>query len=270
MNHLVIRILFIIFIFSLSNGARCDSPSINSELDGLLQRLSVNATSEQYNQIFGAVKASPALRTQLNELATSRKLTEIRVLAPEAIPMSRGVRFGASVEGTQFFLSTSLLKELLKNRTYDVVKANDIYPDNCVFVLSHLAFHVASSQEMEKLDGEMKRRIEELSKTTGQHDYTEILRFGASKRLENESAAFIKGWNQVVDAATQSNGNQTLSIDQVSTLLMNLRYRFAFHKALQLPENSLLFSNTGMVEMNERNVKAIATALSTSKMADIQ
>lgn len=270
MHSITFRTIICCLLFALSAGARSAPPSPNAALTAVLQKLSESANPEQLSQISSAIAASPALGEQLNALAASRKITEIRVVPPEAIQAVRGVRFGASLNGTQLVLATSLLSELLKNRLYDVVKPNDMLPNNTTFVIGHLAFHAKTTDEMFKFDSDMKRMIEERSKTAGQHDYTDLLLLGQRTQIENEASAFVQGWNYVVDAATQANGGKTLTAEQVSSLLLNLRYRFAITKALQIKDGGIQISNTGMIQMNERNIKAIATALGTSPMADIQ
>lgn len=137
-------------------------PSPNSELSAVLQKLSATATSEQFNQIKNAINASPALLAQLNDLSSSGNLTAIRVSTPDAIPMIQGIRFGAIREGSQFVFSSILLQELLKNRIHDAGKESDILPDNTVFVLSHLAYHARTTEEMARLDNQTKNRIDEL------------------------------------------------------------------------------------------------------------
>lgn len=270
MHSIIFRIFICPLLLVLSAGAQSASPSPNAELTATLQKISESTSPEQLSQISGAIAASPALTEQLNDLASSRRVTEIRVIPPEAIQQTRGIRFGASFNGTQFVLATNLLVELMKNRAYDAMKLNDVLPNNTTFVIGHLAFHAATSNDMARSDSDIKRMIEERSKTAGQHDYTDLLLLGQRTRIENEASVFIQGWNYVVDAATQANGGKTLTAEQISTILLNLRYRFAFVKALQLKEDGLQISNTGTVQMNERNTKAVAAALATSPMADIQ
>lgn len=265
-----LRAVLVCLLLAWSVAARSASPAPNADLAAVLHKLSDSASPEQSAQISNAIAASPALTEQLNELAASRKITEIRVVALEAIPPSQGVRFGASLHGTQLLLAASLLTELTKNRLYDVVRPNDVLPNNTTFVISHIALHAKTSDELAKLDSDLGRMLDERRKTTGSHEYTDLLLLGQNKRMENEASAFIQGWNHVVDAATQTNGGKTLTAEQLVPLLLNLRYRFAFAKALQIKDDGLQISNTGTILLNERNIKALVTALSTSRMADIQ
>ncbi|MDT8992399.1 hypothetical protein RQP54_16115 [Curvibacter sp. APW13] len=270
MRTLPFRVIVFYLLLVLSANALSGPPSPNAELDAVLHKLSDSTSPEQSAQISSSIAASPALTEQLNELATTRKITEIRVIPLEAIPPSQGVRFGASLHGTQLLLAANLLTELTKNRLHDVVRPNDVLPNNTTFVISHIAFHAKTSDDLAKLDSDLGRMLDERRKTSGSHEYTDLLLLGQNKRMENEASAFIQGWNHVVDAATQTNGGKTLTAEQVVTLLLNLRYRFAFAKALQVQEGGLQISNTGMILLNERNIKALVTALSTSRMADIQ
>lgn len=269
MHLLTYRIFLFLLLFILSAGAQ-SAPSKNAELTAILQKLTEGTSPEHASQIADAIAASPALTEQLNSLTLSKKITEIRVIPTNAIQPTRGIRFGGSLDGTRLILATNLLLALRKNRAYDVVKQSDVLPNNTTFVIGHLAFHASTNDEMAKFDDEMKQKFEERSKATGQHDYTDLLLLSQRTRIENEASAFILGWNYMVDAATQANGGKTLTVEQASTLLVNLRYRFAFAKALELKEGGMQISNTGMIQLNEHNKKAIATALGTSPMADIQ
>jgi len=269
---LELRSLFLAFLLLLAfpAGAQSVPPSPNAELTAMLQKLSEYASPEQFSQISSAITASPALTEQLNDLASSRKITEIQVRPPEAIQPIQGIRFGALLDGTQLVLATDLLVELLKNRGYAAIKPGTVLPNTTTFVIGHLAFHAKTSDEMARFEEDIKRMVDEKLKSPGRHDYTDIVLLGTRTHIENEASAFIQGWNYMIDAATQDNGGKTLTVDQVSTLLVKLRYRFAFSKALALEEGRIEFIDTGMIPMNERNIKAVAKALSTSTVTDIQ
>jgi hypothetical protein len=88
--------------------------------------------------------------------------------------------------------------------------------------------------------------------------------------LDHEARAYIQAWNDTLDAAVHQNGGQPLRPPQVWSLMLNMRYRFVFTKALAPATNKLEIAPSGVIEESEANAKAIATALETSSIADIQ
>ena len=52
--------------------------------------------------------------------------------------------------------------------------------------------------------------------------------------------------------------------------MFNMRYRFAFLTALNQPTDKIHLEQNGVIEESPANVKAIATALAHSRLADIQ
>jgi hypothetical protein len=59
-------------------------------------------------------------------------------------------------------------------------------------------------------------------------------------------------------------------LDQIADLMLNLRYRFAFLRALRQPTDKIQLEQNGVIEESESNAKAITTALKSSSLADIQ
>lgn len=245
--------------------------AFNSELVKLLERLSKQATPEQYKQLESAIKESPDLLVQINKLASSGKLTDIIVVQQDVIAARKGVPFEAYIENTQAAVSANLLNRLLLNRFPGyVAKGDDIFPNHSLFVLGHLVFHLANADEMKSLNVELEQKIKELASSKGQQDYTKILAFYQKRKLESEAFAFIQSWNYMVDAAIQSNGKRALSESQFLALFVNFRYRNFFEKAVKLPENSLQFSKTGSIDATERNISAMVASLKASGLADFQ
>jgi hypothetical protein len=93
-----------------------------------------------------------------------------------------------------------------------VVHPDDILPNNTTFVLGHLAFHLNA--------GAVKPR-----EFPNLNDYVTAM-------LDQEARAFIRSWNDALDAAVQQNNGKSLSPQQVAYFMLNMRYRFAFLTAL--------------------------------------
>jgi len=215
----------------------------NRELVTILGNLAGSAANEQYRQIEDAVNASPQLVEQLNELAASGKLTAIVVLNSTAAATAPNPGpFSAWIAGTSLVFTEKLLPQLTQRRLYDVVHPDDILPNNTTFVLGHLAFHLrVAPPPINKLAVD---------------DYV-------AGMLNQEAHAFIQAWNDALDAATQQN-HGPLTAGQIGSLLLNMRYRFAFVTA------DIHLGQGGTIDPNESNVNAIATALKKASVTDIQ
>lgn len=224
-----------------------------SPLDAILQKLSSSASTDDATRIEQAIHASPALRAQLDALASAGKLKSITVKPGDVAASENGAYFGAAFDANGIVLSEVFLGE--QNRmAYDVRTPNEILPNNTVFVLGHLAYHLRDTQY-----------VEEAARRAANRDafMTEVMR--------NEAGAFIQGWNDVVDAATVTNGNKPLSARQAGDLLINLRYRAAFIKAMNAKAGpKLKFSNDGHIEASDSNLKSMATALADKPVAGLQ
>lgn len=200
-----------------------------------------------------AINASPRLLSALNELTSSGKLIALRVVPQStAASMPKSGPFNAWISEAGIVFTDTMLLELQKNKLSDVSHANDIYPNNLTFVLGHLAYHLKTGED-----------IGTVAKSMGMQEFM-------SRRLESEASAFIQGWNDMTDAALTANGGRPLSPQQVASLFMNLRYRFAFAKALQQTDNKLQIAPSGFIEMSAANIGAIVDGLKTSPVADIQ
>ena len=225
----------------------------NRELERILGKLTSTTSSDQYRQIDGAVKSSPHLIDQLNGLAASGKLTEVAVLtSAEASNAPKPGPFSAWTTGTSMVFTENLLSQLTKNREYDVVYPDDILPNNTTFVLGHLAFHLNAGKVIVKT-GDVSQL----------NDYIAAM-------LDQEAKAYIQAWNDALEAAVRQNNDKPLTPRQVANFMLNLHYRFVFLKALRQPTGTLKLQESGDIEESESNVKAIATALKSSSVADIQ
>lgn len=87
-------------------------------------------------------------------------------------------------------------------------------------------------------------------------------------RLTNEAAAFIQGWNDMIDAAVQENAGKPLTTQQVGFLILNLRYRFAFSNASS--KSAVAFASDGTIVADDNNIGAIVSALENSPIADLR
>ena len=117
-------------------------------------------------------------------------------------------------------------------------------------MLGHLAFHLNAGLVK---PGDVPRM----------DDYVAMM-------LDQEARAYIQAWNDALEAAVKQNNDKPLKPGQIGTLMLNMRYRFAFLKALRQPTDKIHLEENGVIEDSESNAKAIVTALKSSSVADIQ
>jgi len=233
----------VLVAMALAGGSMASAAEVPGSVKALLAPVGQAGMGDQAAQLSQAIEASPALADQLSSLVVSGKLTSIQVR-----PAGQGL-FGGFLENGGMVFTVPFLQAQVKKRLFDVVREGDILPDNLVFCVGHLAYHLAVKPV-------------QVSDAANPIDF-------ANKRVALEAAAFIQGWNDVVDAAVQANGGKELSGGQAGSLLMNLRYRFAFMKAFKQPEK-LEMGQTGRIELTQQNINAIAEALKTSAITDVE
>lgn len=217
-------------------------------IDDLLANLTANASQEQGAQMSDAIHGAPLLTGQLNELIAAGKLTSIDIVARTA---PKPGPFSSWTAGTKIQLTEDLLPHLLKDHPFDVIRAGDVFPNNTTFVLGHLAYHLSHNPR------------DLLGRQLSPDDFIRA-------RIRNEAEAFIQGWNDTVDAAVKANGSKPLAPQQIASMLMQLRYRFAFLMALRQADNKLHISDSGMIESTDANIASIAAVLEKSQLADIE
>lgn len=241
------------YAFAVTVHAATPAPAANSSLDAVLQKLSSSAPANDVAQIEQAIHASPALLGQLNALASSGHLKRITTKSGEVAASKNGADFGAAFGEDGMVLSEVFLSQQSR-MAFDVRTPHEILPNNTVFVLGHLAYHLRDAQYVEKAAHRAANEDAFM---------TEVMR--------NEAGAFIQGWNDVVDAATVANGNKPLSGGQAGSLLINLLYRSAFIKAMNVKGNQKLdFLKDGRIEASEQNLNAMAAALKGKPLAGLQ
>lgn len=245
MKRVTAAVAVIMSIMLYASGAASQPQAMQGPLRDLIGSLSKTAPPPQADQIANAIKASPQLAKNLTALVAVKKLTEIRVVPQR----TWGKPFGAVVDGTALVFTTDFVKSQFGPRLHDVVYPDDIPPNNLVFCLGHLSHHL---------------RVGPVNMA----DFATPQAY-SSRVLDMEAAAFIQGWNDVIDAAVLVNRGRPLNGRQISQLSMNLRYRFAFLKAFD-GKPSLHWSDSGAIDSSPSNISALATALRTSTLADIE
>jgi hypothetical protein len=237
-----------------------DPSGASAESASLLDRVTISASSGQQKQIVDAIAASPTLTSRFGEFAANGKLTAIDVVEARATGRASGPfaasppvqgPFAAALDGSRIVLSSQLLSTLRNGRLLDTGSADDLYPDQTVFVLAHLAYHLAEPIAPKPKPGE------------------DVDSF-AARRLESEANAYIHAWNVTVDEAAHRRGGVALSADQITSLQLNCRYRFALLGIRSRNIDGPAQSPSGKIEPTPSNIQAVMQTLRLSAIADLE
>jgi hypothetical protein len=257
--------------FSFASAASAQAP--NRSLHSLLDELKARATSAQYAMFADAVGASPALTNQLNDLASSGLLTAFRI-DDGMPPPGRGRPFSARLDGSAWVFTSAFVLQQAKVRLYDVVQPDDVLADNMVFALGHLAFKASTAASVlaseQSLQAQFRASQQAGRGTLSSMTADTFIRASVQTHTQDDAGAFIQAWDDTLDAAVRENGGRELSIRQVSSMLMNLRYRAVFMKAMRSADHKLLFAGNGYLKPDQVNRDAIAAALKTMPVYDLQ
>lgn len=247
-----------------------------ASLDSVLAPLNADTAGVQ---IRSAIDASPMLRKRLQALAKDERLTAIRIVADDNAPVKRDHSFSAATVGSTLVLTRGLLHALSNNRRSDVMDGSEVLPNNTVFVLSHLAHHLESGAEVAAMEARVQSRakqgLEQAQRDGTTFDGTAIVAEAMQTGLRIEGGAMIQGWNALVDAAAFTAGNGR-PMDEgaramlLGPLLINFRYSDMISRAMDLPEGQRIQLRADGIPLDDRNIGAFVTVLSTSKMLDIE
>ena len=187
----------------------------------------------------------------MDELASTGKITEIRILQGRDAATGKGSMFGGLTEGSSIVLFSGFLEALQNNRFNDA--GYDIRPEQ------HGLRPWPSSPPLDHLRRNGK---------TYENDKLAIVcgSTGTGEALKK----MVWGWNDMIDAAIQANGHRALSTPQISLLLANARYGSILRKAMGQSANPLQLAGTGWIYMNTQNISAVANALHDATLMDIE
>ncbi|ULU24550.1 hypothetical protein [Dyella terrae] len=241
----------------------------NTALEHMLKQSTHEAPPDQAARMHEAIASSPALEAQLNALIASGLLTRFAIgVTPDQVP--RRGPFSAWIHESTWAFSDDFIGKHGKQRLFDVVQPDDILPDNLVFALGHMAYEAKTAKELATEEASLQATYKEQA-ASGNHDATALIKQSVALHINNDATATIQGWNDTVDAAQHENGGKPLTARQSASLMMNLQYRGALIKAMQAPgDGKMQIGNDGRVEMTPANIAAVANALSTSSIFDVQ
>ena len=218
-------------------AAKAD-PAISARLRAILDGLSRQG-QDQIRLIDQALNASPQLMGQFNDAANSGRLTSLELSSQRPGP------FAATASRGKLLFAPDFISQQRKQRLHDVVRPDDILPDNLVFALGALIFYADAPPV-----------------PLGSNPQAFV-----KASTERDAKAFINGWNAMVDAAVKENRGKALSVQQIGSLLLNLKYRQVF--ANQTALGKYKFSPEGKIQPDQQNVEAVAAGLGKLGLLDI-
>lgn len=245
----LLSIICIVFAVYLGHQKAFAVEPENTAVESVISDLRSSANLESARQVINAINSSETLRQELGELVAENRFSRFLISPRVQIEDGRAGFFGAFTQGQKIVLATEYLKELKNTRLFDVAYPDDILPDNTVFVLAHLFYHLRYPLEPQK--------------------YSSPEEFSAAA-LKIEATAFIQAWNATLKTAEQKNEGRPLSGRQVGQLLMNARYRFALIGAMTQKVGPLKFLPSGLVETNDMNIQAVVATLRNARHADLE
>lgn len=229
-------------------------------LQKLLDRLSKQHTPEG-DQIVTAITDSPSLAMQIDSLLASHKLKQIDIAASNP---------GKVILGDHLIFDSGLLSHLRSDHPHEnAVPGSPAYllADNTVFVLGHLAWHVAHDNDGAAAQQAAMQDAMAHPMPGGGINLDGVLGGAINGRMRNEASAFLQGWNDTVDAAARAKG-APLTPKDAADLLLNLRYRSYFLAALPDSGDRLGFTDDGHLPLDDHNLNLMAKTLRTAAKAD--
>ena len=227
-------------------GLAC-APAHAAPLDGplaaLLTRFQAQAGADQAKQVADAVTASPPLQARLEKLASDGALKGLDLVGPDDEVMDANK--GAEIVGGHILLTAKfLLGQPPHRRVAATSKADLDPPDNLVFVLGHLSYHLEHPLDRKALPADLGDR--------------------ANTVVGDEARGYLQGWNDLIDAEAKLKG-RPITAAEAASLLPNFKYRFFFIKANgKLAE----VSPDGHLAVTGRNLRAMTSALFESEVPD--
>ena len=237
-------------------------------LQPLLNEFAAHAEPVEVQQVQTALESAAPLAAQLSGLLDTHRLAAIR--HPEAGRNPPGP-FGAWQADGVIYLTTRFLDDQANSphvfHTLDYSKNN---PNNLVFSLGHLAYHIQNAAAIQACGGHAKPN---LAKGDGvRHDppdLTASVQTAVHCMLSYEARADIQGWNDMIAAAVHDHHGEALAPREIADLFMKFRYWYLFDASMK-GTTKLVLPPSGMLPDDDHNVTAIVEALGKLSVADVQ
>jgi hypothetical protein len=238
-------------------------------LKPLLDEFAAHAEPVEVQQVQAALESSAPLAAQLRGLLDTHRLVAIR--HPEAGQNPPGP-FGAWQADGVIYLTTKFLYDQANSphvfHTLDYSKNN---PDNLVFSLGHLAYHVQNAAAIQACGEHAKPNS---PKNDGPPhgspvDLTASVQTVVHCMLNYEARADIQGWNDMIAAAVHDHRGEALEPREIGDLLMKFRYWYLFNASMR-GTTKIVLPLSGIILDDDHNVTAIVEAIGKLSVADVQ
>jgi hypothetical protein len=216
--------------------------SAQDALAPLLAGFGAKASPEQVKQVADAIAASPPLQARMEKLAASGVLKGIDLVTQEDERMEDK---GATVVGGHILMTTKFLTgEPPHRRAEAKTKADLDPPDNLIFALGHMTYHLETPFDAKSLPQNADARTNFV--------------------VREEAKAMIQAWNDLIDAEAKLKG-RPITAAEAQSLIPNFKYREYIIKA---QGKGAVLTADGHLAENGPTLGSMTSALFESQLAD--
>lgn len=219
-------------------------PSPFLRVDDALREFKSTSSPEEFKQVADTLAEAPHIADYLNEIPDFKgfKVVDLK---------DRGSKnpYAGFVKNGHIVLARELLQSLKQRQYMHHSPAGTILPNQMVFVLSHLAFHLKGND-----------------KPNPRAPSPGIF---AERMLKYEARAYIHSWNALIDWAIAQNQAKPLEVFQIGELMLQSRYRGPVNSAHQQTPK-LVMEASGHIKETESNVAALSQAIAKLPVSEIE
>ena len=267
MRHRTLNVIVLIcgalFLVPLRGAAA----TIRAPLASILTTFTNGGDQAHAVAVVSAIKTSPRLVEQLNDLAASGLLKGL------AINPSGAGRFQATHQNGVISLTPQFIDNQTPAGGGDDALRSEIGARDIVFVLGYMASKLRTAQDVTATDTKMMADFRGLVATTpkGQSsDATELVKQSQEAHLQDEARAYLEGWNDEIDAAMTAKGGLLAPREAFQLLKESRNTHVLFEAALLPPGDRLVPIGTLQFPPDEHNRRAVVSVLTHTTVPDFQ
>lgn len=243
--------------------------AIGGNLQALLDDFAGRSEARHRQQVEQAIRASPELAKQMQELAAKELLTGFTTRAEDAPREPEQANLLGWRSGGTIVLTPPLLDAVKDGerrfRTLDYSRNN---PNDLVFILGFMAAKLETQAALEDskqlMLAEFKKKAASAPKG-GKVDVTDLLKTRIDTQLADDARAYLLALNKVTDAAETAKG-APLSLKEFSELMMKMRFSAILFASMELKEGQIVTAPSLRYAVDDHNIRAVTAALGTSDM----
>jgi hypothetical protein len=236
MTHLLRSLLLTTALLSAGPAAAQDA------LAPILAGFAAKASPEQVKQVTDAIAASPPLRARMEKLAASGVLKGVDLVTQEDERMEDK---GARVLAGHILMTTKFLTGDAPHRRVEAkTKADLDPPNNLVFALGHMSYHLETPFDFKALPESLDARTNFV--------------------VREEAKAMVQAWNDLIDAEAKLKG-RPITAAEAQSLIPNFKYREYIIKA---QGKGAVLAPNGRLPLNGQTLGSMTSALFEAQLAD--